>query len=54
MINVPFGVLLFGGLDSSLVDVMASGHFNDTKTTNLWGSQLHTFSINLKVMIGLD
>jgi hypothetical protein len=35
MTNVPFGVLLYGGLDSSLVATMALWHFNDTKVANV-------------------
>jgi hypothetical protein len=52
--DVPFGMLLFRGLDSSLVVTMASRHFNDIEVANVWGAQLHIFSINLKVMIDLD
>jgi asparagine synthase (glutamine-hydrolysing) len=54
MTDVPFGVLLSGGLDSSLVATVASRHLNDTKADNVWGAQLHTFSVGLKVMIDLD
>jgi asparagine synthetase B (glutamine-hydrolysing) len=54
MTNVPFGVLLFRGLDSSLVVAMASRHCNNIEATNVWGSQLHIFSIDLKVIIGFD
>jgi asparagine synthase (glutamine-hydrolysing) len=54
MTNVPFGMLLFRGLDSSLVAVMASQHLNDIETTNVRGAQLHTFFIDLKVMIDFD
>jgi asparagine synthetase B (glutamine-hydrolysing) len=54
MTDVPFGVLLFGGLDSSLVVAMASQHFNDIEIANVWGAQLHTFFIDLKVMIDFD
>jgi asparagine synthase (glutamine-hydrolysing) len=54
MINVPFGVFFSRGLDSSLVAMVASWHLNDTKAANVWGAQLHTFSIDLKVMIDLD
>jgi len=35
MTNVPFGVLLYGGLDLSLVAAVALWHFNDTKVTNV-------------------
>ncbi len=52
--DVPFGVLLFGGLDSSLVDIVASWHLNDIEVANVWGAQFHIFSISLKVMIDLD
>ena len=54
MTNVPFGMLLFGGLDSSLVATVASRYLNDTEAANVWGAQLHTFSVGLKVMIDLD
>jgi asparagine synthase (glutamine-hydrolysing) len=54
MTNVPFGVLLSGGLDSSLVAIMASQHFNNIEVANVWGAQLHIFSISLNVMIDLD
>jgi asparagine synthase (glutamine-hydrolysing) len=54
MTNVPFGMLLFRGLDSSLMATVASQHFNDIETANVWGAQLHTFSIGFKVMIDLD
>lgn len=49
MTDVPFGVLLSGGLDSSLVAAIASRHLGQTKVARQWGSQLHTFSIGLKV-----
>jgi len=52
--NVPFGVLLSRGLDSSLVAAMASRHLNDIEVVNVWGAQLLIFSIGLKVMIDLD
>ncbi|CAM6020844.1 unnamed protein product [Sphagnum balticum] len=48
MTDVPFGVLLSGGLDSSLVAAVASRHLNDTEAANVWGAQLHTFSVGLK------
>jgi asparagine synthase (glutamine-hydrolysing) len=48
MTDVPFGVLLSGGLDSSLVATVASRHLNDTEAANVWGTQLHTFSVGLK------
>ncbi|KAF5200630.1 Asparagine synthetase [glutamine-hydrolyzing] [Thalictrum thalictroides] len=48
MTDVPFGVLLSGGLDSSLVAAVASRQMKDSKVANQWGSQLHTFCIGLK------
>ncbi|KAL4196804.1 hypothetical protein AMTRI_Chr04g248060 [Amborella trichopoda] len=48
MTDVPFGVLLSGGLDSSLVASVASRHLAETKVAKQWGSQLHTFCIGLK------
>jgi asparagine synthetase B (glutamine-hydrolysing) len=47
-------MLLSRGLDSSLVVTMASQHLNDIEVANVWGAQLHIFSICLKVMIDLD
>lgn len=49
MTDVPFGVLLSGGLDSSLVAAVASRHLTETKVARQWGNQLHTFCIGLKV-----
>lgn len=51
MTDVPFGVLLSGGLDSSLVAAVASRHLADSEAYCQWGSQLHTFCIGLKVNI---
>jgi asparagine synthase (glutamine-hydrolysing) len=48
MTDVPFGVLLSGGLDSSLVAAVASRHLANSKAANVWGAQLHTFSVGLK------
>ncbi|KAK1269290.1 Asparagine synthetase [glutamine-hydrolyzing] 2 [Acorus gramineus] len=48
MTDVPFGVLLSGGLDSSLVAAVASRHLTETKVAKQWGSQLHTFCIGLE------
>ncbi|KAH7520598.1 hypothetical protein FEM48_Zijuj08G0162000 [Ziziphus jujuba var. spinosa] len=48
MTDVPFGVLLSGGLDSSLVAAVANRHLANTEAAVQWGSQLHTFCIGLK------
>jgi hypothetical protein len=47
-------MLLFGGLDSFLMVTMASQHLNDIEVANVWGAQLHIFSIRLKVTIDLN
>jgi hypothetical protein len=51
MTDVPFGVLLSGGLDSSLVAAVASRQLAQTEAANIWGAQLHTFSVGLKVLL---
>ncbi|KAG0598262.1 hypothetical protein M758_12G058900 [Ceratodon purpureus] len=48
MTDVPFGVLLSGGLDSSLVAAVASRHLANTKAANIWGKQLHSFCVGLE------
>lgn len=48
MTDVPFGVLLSGGLDSSLVAAVASRFLANAEAACQWGSQLHTFCIGLK------
>ncbi|KAK2980258.1 hypothetical protein RJ640_008926 [Escallonia rubra] len=48
MTDVPFGVLLSGGLDSSLVAAVASRYLAESEAACQWGSQLHTFCIGLK------
>ena len=47
MADVPFGVLLSGGLDSSLIASITSRIIKE-KPVNNWGQQLHSFSIGLK------
>jgi asparagine synthase (glutamine-hydrolysing) len=46
MCEVPFGVLLSGGLDSSLIASIASRIIKN-KNNTLYGHKLHTFSIGL-------
>jgi len=46
MADVPFGVLLSGGLDSSLIAAITSRLIKETN--NVWGSNIHSFSIGLK------
>ncbi|PPS05585.1 hypothetical protein GOBAR_AA15062 [Gossypium barbadense] len=50
MTDVPFGVLLSGGLDSSLVAAVAARQLANSEVACQWGSQLHTFCIGLKLM----
>lgn len=47
MTDVPFGVLLSGGLDSSLVASVASRYLAGSAAAQ-WGTQLHTFCVGLK------
>lgn len=50
MTDVPFGVLLSGGLDSSLVAAVTLRHLDKSEAARQWGSKLHTFCIGLKVL----
>jgi asparagine synthase (glutamine-hydrolysing) len=47
MTEVPFGVLLSGGLDSSLISAIAQKALNDGMNRD-WGDKIHTFSIGLE------
>tara|TARA_Y100000590_G_scaffold470766_1_gene669751 strand:- start:32803 stop:34470 length:1668 start_codon:yes stop_codon:yes gene_type:complete len=47
MTDVPFGVLLSGGLDSSLIASITQRIVKSRKN-NVWGNNIHTFSIGLK------
>ena len=46
MCDVPFGVLLSGGLDSSLIASISSRLMKNSDSQ--WGNKLHSFSIGLK------
>ncbi|CAA0816858.1 Asparagine synthetase [Striga hermonthica] len=48
MTDVPFGVLLSGGLDSSLVASVTARYLAGTKAAKRWGSQLHSFCVGLE------
>ncbi|KAE8666736.1 Detected protein of unknown function [Hibiscus syriacus] len=47
MTDVPFGVLLSGGLDSSLVASITAWYLAGTKAAKHWGSRLHSFCVGL-------
>lgn len=48
MTDVPFGVLLSGGLDSSLVAAVACRHIGETKAGKEWGTRLHSYCVGLE------
>jgi asparagine synthase (glutamine-hydrolysing) len=52
MTDVPYGVLLSGGLDSFVVSAIAAKHaqkrIEDNEKSDAWWPKLHTFSIGLK------
>ncbi|KMZ68355.1 hypothetical protein ZOSMA_23G00030 [Zostera marina] len=49
MTNVPFGVLLSGGLDSSLVPAIICRHLEGTKAV-----KLHSFCVGLEGSLDLN
>ncbi|KAK9092500.1 hypothetical protein Syun_027411 [Stephania yunnanensis] len=48
MTDVPFGVLLSGRLDSSLVASITTRYLAGTKAARRWGVQLHSFCVGLE------
>ncbi len=52
MCDVPYGVLLSGGLDSSLIAALAKQHsqkrIEDNEQSEAWWPQLHSFAIGLE------
>ncbi|TVU27541.1 hypothetical protein EJB05_30160 [Eragrostis curvula] len=48
MTDVPFGVLLSGGLDSSLVAAVTVRHLAETEAAKHWGTKLHSFCVGLE------
>ncbi|CAI5487715.1 unnamed protein product [Closterium sp. Naga37s-1] len=48
MTDVPFGVLLSGGLDSSLVASVAKRHLLETRAGEQWGPHLHSYCVGME------
>ena len=48
MADVPYGVLLSGGLDSSLVTAIAVRHGKQATNAVSWSDKVHSFSIGIK------
>ncbi|PWZ04692.1 Asparagine synthetase [glutamine-hydrolyzing] [Zea mays] len=48
MADVPFGVLLSGGLDLSLVAAVAVRHLAGTEAARRGGTKLHSFCVGLE------
>lgn len=48
MTDVPFGVLLSGGLDSSLVASVTKRHLVKTEAAEKFGTELHSFVVGLE------
>ncbi len=58
MSDVPYGVLLSGGLDSSVISAIAEkfaeGRIEDNGRTKAWWPRLHSFAVGLKGAPDLD
>ncbi len=58
MSDVPYGVLLSGGLDSSIISAVAAGYserrIEDSGLTRAWWPRLHSFAVGLKGAPDLD